>query len=845
VETAAGTLVISILGNRIEFVEDDDGIEIDDLLYFGDGGSASVTIDHNRIISTEDAGIDIDYVETQIIDDAGQIDGPTSVIITNNWLALNDDGVADIDGLVCPAEGTASFVFDNNDGSNIESTAFEVDDHSLTGPGPVDGRIEFFMRNNRLEASNNGDSPDLELATPPGPDGLLMLVLEDNFLSNPDGSPLMDLEIDETLGSDEGLIYNQSVLVQRNLLLETNDDADDPHIFVDCFTGNGSTTVDILQNVVAASSGGIEIEHTDRSGGAPVVASLIPIGSTSISILENDIFTTGERGIYVDADATGGGITTIDILHNRVRTDEDSIYVEIDSGALPNGRVFTNVFNNRVDGTDDEQFQYFDFTDTTNGEAAYAFVGQNTFAYGQESSGTEIEVGENGIVLFANNFVGFGEVDSDDGLELFPAGSNPGLLYVRNNLMAFNPGDAIYIEDTNPQLINNTVAFNVMGGDDSDFGIFVDGDEQPYIHNSIVYRNGGGDLENAWASYSLIGDEDPPMGWGNVTGDPIFDFSPDLFAFDHNFRLRLGSPAIDAGDPEAVFNDPDGSRNDMGAYGGPGAGRIGSLLPDDPLATTPADMPEVPLLALGLARPFDPSATLVALVDLYTGSPLRSFGPNDPISVVFSRPIDAATTGGIFVSADGLAVPGGFTLSDGGRVATFTPAAPVADGAVIRVEVGLGVLAFGTGAPLAVPYTKEFGVAPLATPEAEAAGGPDTNGSSGTAEPIPGNPSTLNLAGALFAGDADFFSFTGTAGERVQATVVSQRLATATPGGMTLTLYDTDGTTILAQNDNNVGPLGGPRTDAFVDFTLPASGTYFLAVSDGTAGPYQIHWFVR
>ncbi|MHC4578536.1 MAG: PPC domain-containing protein, partial [Planctomycetota bacterium] len=135
--------------------------------------------------------------------------------------------------------------------------------------------------------------------------------------------------------------------------------------------------------------------------------------------------------------------------------------------------------------------------------------------------------------------------------------------------------------------------------------------------------------------------------------------------------------------------------------------------------------------------------------------------------------------------------------------------------------------------------------APLATPEAEAAGGPDTNGSSGTAEPIPGNPSTLNLAGALFAGDADFFSFTGTAGERVQATVVSQRLATATPGGMTLTLYDTDGTTILAQNDNNVGPLGGPRTDAFVDFTLPASGTYFLAVSDGTAGPYQIHWFVR
>jgi len=38
-----------------------------------------------------------------------------------------------------------------------------------------------------------------------------------------------------------------------------------------------------------------------------------------------------------------------------------------------------------------------------------------------------------------------------------------------------------------------------------------------------------------------------------------------------DFRLRAGSPAINAGDPAAKFDDPDGSRNDMGAYGGPRA----------------------------------------------------------------------------------------------------------------------------------------------------------------------------------------------------------------------------------------------------------------------------------
>ncbi len=47
---------------------------------------------------------------------------------------------------------------------------------------------------------------------------------------------------------------------------------------------------------------------------------------------------------------------------------------------------------------------------------------------------------------------------------------------------------------------------------------------------------------------------------GNVFADPMFLDNAD-------FHLQAFSPAIDAGDP-AVF-DPDGSRSDMGAYGGP------------------------------------------------------------------------------------------------------------------------------------------------------------------------------------------------------------------------------------------------------------------------------------
>lgn len=52
----------------------------------------------------------------------------------------------------------------------------------------------------------------------------------------------------------------------------------------------------------------------------------------------------------------------------------------------------------------------------------------------------------------------------------------------------------------------------------------------------------------------------------NATGDPLF------VSTASDFHLKTGSPAINAGDPASIFNDViDGSRNDMGVYGGPAA----------------------------------------------------------------------------------------------------------------------------------------------------------------------------------------------------------------------------------------------------------------------------------
>ncbi|MBL0062307.1 MAG: hypothetical protein IPP40_12685 [bacterium] len=39
-----------------------------------------------------------------------------------------------------------------------------------------------------------------------------------------------------------------------------------------------------------------------------------------------------------------------------------------------------------------------------------------------------------------------------------------------------------------------------------------------------------------------------------------------------------GSPCVNGGHPDVQYNDLDGSRNDMGAWGGPGGGAVGTGL---------------------------------------------------------------------------------------------------------------------------------------------------------------------------------------------------------------------------------------------------------------------------
>jgi hypothetical protein len=89
------------------------------------------------------------------------------------------------------------------------------------------------------------------------------------------------------------------------------------------------------------------------------------------------------------------------------------------------------------------------------------------------------------------------------------------------------------------------------------------------IRNNVFYQNlvddiifnDNNDQNGVIIDFSLFGTS-RGIGTNNIYSDPIFTDNID-------FISRFDSPAIDSGHPSQIYNDTDGTRNDIGAYGGP------------------------------------------------------------------------------------------------------------------------------------------------------------------------------------------------------------------------------------------------------------------------------------
>ncbi|RKY56305.1 MAG: hypothetical protein DRP96_11395, partial [Candidatus Neomarinimicrobiota bacterium] len=138
---------------------------------------------------------------------------------------------------------------------------------------------------------------------------------------------------------------------------------------------------------------------------------------------------------------------------------------------------------------------------------------------------------------------------------------------VKNNL-ATRDGVGYFTRAYNPIVINNTV----LGFDDYYYELEAKIFNNQYQFNDAIIAR----CDTNYTGYNCIipptDAVDSLIGWnGNISADPMFvedyDFYGDSIVDVH---LQWGSPCIDAGHPDTRYNDVDGSRNDIGAYGGPG-----------------------------------------------------------------------------------------------------------------------------------------------------------------------------------------------------------------------------------------------------------------------------------
>ncbi|MDT3697082.1 MAG: hypothetical protein ROY99_11915 [Ignavibacterium sp.] len=127
---------------------------------------------------------------------------------------------------------------------------------------------------------------------------------------------------------------------------------------------------------------------------------------------------------------------------------------------------------------------------------------------------------------------------------------------------ADNYGGAVYAEQSDIKVINNTFYKNT--GYNSCGGILIYQPVKTEIQNNIFFKNtnrmGIDHYFYSSQDSSTLLEQYNYFAFGNM--DPLF--------FDNDYlTLYYLSPCKDAGNPDSVFNDYNGSRNDQGAYGGP------------------------------------------------------------------------------------------------------------------------------------------------------------------------------------------------------------------------------------------------------------------------------------
>lgn len=313
------------------------------------------------------------------------------------------------------------------------------------------------------------------------------------------------------------------------------------------------TTIDSPLVWIYSNNSGLEVNFENVEVKNSISAGILVDGDNSLNVSDS----TFEQNHFAGVDIRGEAVVSIE-KSKFIDHTNSSIHAQGTSEVT----VSECIIRGSNETMEEENYGAIQFKDNVVG-----LVKDSTIKNNKSMALHLSNLGDTRIVrnkIFGNNLGSYGNgIITED----------VGNLEIYNNVIYDNLEVGLFFGGSGDiEIINNTIVNN--SGGTGPGGINIDDAANVDIRNNIVSSNNGvgvfvgnNHTGNLTIDYNNVWNNSVDDYVGLVVGSNDISLDP-KFVGEDDFHLQDSSPCIDAGDPDDSYNDPDGSRNDMGAYGG-------------------------------------------------------------------------------------------------------------------------------------------------------------------------------------------------------------------------------------------------------------------------------------